>query len=77
MTKSEKSLDKKVAVVLEMLKGKESVDDICERHKVSIADAYRWCALFLEGAKKAFGEGYVDKPLSQEEIEKIKKIIGE
>lgn len=60
-----------------MLKGKESVDDICKRHKVSITDAYHWCALFLEGAKKIFKEGYVDKPISQEEIEKMKKIIEE
>lgn len=77
MTKQEKALDEKVAVVLEMLKGKETIEAICKRHNVDIANAYRWCALFLEGAKKAFGEGYVDKPISQEEIEKIKKIIGE
>lgn len=77
MTKSEKSLDEKVAVVLEMLKGKESVEDICKRHNVDIADAHRWCALFLDGAKKAFGEDYIDKPISQEEIEKVKKIIEE
>jgi transposase-like protein len=77
LTNQEKSLDAKVAVVLEMLKGKESVADICKRHNVDIADAYRWCALFLDGAKKAFGEGYVDKPLSQEEIERVKKVIGE
>jgi transposase-like protein len=76
MINQKKSLDEKVAVVLDMLKGKESVVDICKRHNVNIADAYRWCALFLDGAKKAFGEGYVDKPLSEEEIEKIKKIIG-
>lgn len=77
MAKQEKTLDEKVAVVLEMLKAKESVDEICKRHKVGITDAYQWCALFLEGAKKTFEEGYVDKPVSQEEIEKMKKIIEE
>lgn len=77
MIRQEKTLDEKVAVVLEILKGKETVDAICKRHKVDIADAYRWCALFLEGAKKAFGEGHVDKPLSPEEVEKIKKLLGD
>jgi len=35
MNKQEKSVEEKAAVVLEMLKGKESVDDICKRHQVS------------------------------------------
>lgn len=77
MTNQEKTLNEKMAVVLEMLKGKDSIEAICNRYKVNIADAYRWCALFLEGAKKAFGEEYIDKPISQEEIDEIKKIIGE
>ena len=75
MNKQEKSVEEKAAVVLEMLKGKESVDDICKRHQVSITDAYRWCALFLEGATKAF-ENDREEPISQEEIAKVKKIIG-
>jgi len=76
MTNQEKTVDEKVAVVLEMLKGETSVEEICQRHQVSISDAYHWCALFLDGAKKAFEEGRDDEPLSKEEIEKLKKIIG-
>jgi transposase-like protein len=77
MTNQEKTLDEKVAIVLEVLKGKTSIEEICQRHQVSITDVYRWCALFLDGAKKAFEEGRDDVTISQEEIEKMKKIIGE
>lgn len=78
MTNQEKTLDEKVAIVLEMLKGNVSVEEICQRHQVSITDAYHWCALFLDGAKKAFEEGHgEDASITQEEIEKLKKIIGE
>lgn len=60
-----------------MLKGETSLNEICRYHRVCITDAYHWCALFLEGAKKAFEEGHGDKFISQEEIDKIKKIISE
>jgi transposase-like protein len=76
MTNQEKTLDEKVAIVLEMLKGKASVEEICQSHQVSITDVYHWCALFLDGAKKAFEEGR-EESITQEEIEKLKKIIGE
>jgi transposase-like protein len=77
MTNQEKTLDEKVAIVLEMLKGKASVQEICQRHQVSITDVYHWCALFLDGAKKAFEEGRGEETITQEEIEKLKKIIDE
>jgi transposase-like protein len=71
-----KTLDEKVAIVLEMLKGKTPVEEICRRRQVSITDAYHWCALFLDGAKKAFKSGCSEEPITQEEIKKLKKIIG-
>ena len=73
----DKTLDEKVTIVLEMLKGKTSVEEICQCHQVSITDAYHWCALFLDGAKKAFEEGRGEEiTITKEEIEKLKKIIG-
>lgn len=66
-----------MAVVLEMLKGKTSVKEICQRHQVRITDAYHWCALFLDGAKKAFEQGRGKETVTPKEIEKMKKIIGE
>ena len=75
MINQEKSVDEKISIVLEILRGEISVEKICQRHKVSITDAYYWCALFLDGAKKAFEEGR-EESITQEEIEKLKKIIG-
>jgi len=65
----------KVEIVLEMLKGEASINEICQRHQFSSTDAYRWCGLFLEGAKKTLECG-CEEPITQEEIEKLKKIIG-
>lgn len=76
MTNQEKSVDEKVAIVLEMLKGETSVEEICKHHQVNITEVYHWCALFLDGAKKAFEEGRDEETITQEEIEKLKKIIG-
>ncbi|MGB3479397.1 MAG: transposase [bacterium] len=76
MINQEKSVDEKVSIVLEILRGEISVEKICQRHQVSITDAYHWCALFLAGAKKAFEEDRGEKTITQEEIEKLKKIIG-
>ena len=77
MTKQYKTPDEKVAIFLKMLKGKVSVEEICQHHKVSITDAYQWYALFLDGAKKVFEEGRDDVSITQEESEKIRKRIKE
>jgi transposase-like protein len=77
MTDKEKTLEEKVAIVLEMLKGKASVEAICHRHQVSISDAYHWCALFLDGAKKALEEGRDDGSITKGDIERLRKIISE
>jgi transposase-like protein len=76
MTDQEKTLDEKVAIILEMLKGKTPIEEICQHHQVGVTDAYHWCALFLDGAEKALEEGRSEETITQEEIEKLKKIIG-
>ncbi|MGB3479848.1 MAG: transposase [bacterium] len=76
MTKQEWTVEEKFAIVMEMLKGKTSVNEIFQHHQVSVTDAYHWCALFLNGAKKVFEEGRDETTITKEEIEKLKKIIG-
>ncbi len=75
MVERQYTVKDKVEIVLEMLKSEASINEICQRHQISSTDAYRWCGLFLEGAKKAFESGS-EEPITQEEIEKLKKIIG-
>jgi len=66
----------KLAIVMEGLKEKRSVADICREHKISQALYYRWRDKFLEGSKKGLVNGAGDGNVYQAEIEKLQKIIG-
>ena len=68
--------DEKLAIVIEGLKERRSVADICREHKISQTLYYRWRAKFLEGGKKGLVNGAGDRNAYQAEIEKLQKIIG-
>jgi transposase len=70
------SVEEKMAIVLEELKGVKSVAEICREHKISQALYYRWRDKFLDGGKKALDSGQTDDNFYKAEIEKIQKIIG-
>jgi transposase-like protein len=44
-------VEEKLAVVLEVLKGQETVSSICHRHGVAMAQMYRWQDAFMERGK--------------------------
>ena len=50
------SIEEKTTIVLEMIKGEESVAAICTRHGVSATQAYRWQEQFLAGGRVALGD---------------------
>jgi len=68
--------DEKLAIVMEGLKEKRSVADICREHKISQTLYYRWRDKFLEGGKKGLVNGAGDGNVYKAEIEKLQKIIG-
>ena len=68
--------DEKFAIVLEGLKEKKSVAEICREHQISESLYYRWRDKFLEGGKKALVNGASDDNVYKAEIEKLQKIIG-
>ena len=68
--------EEKLAIVLEGLKEKKSVADICREHKISQALYYRWRDKFLEGGRKALMNGSSDDKHYKAEIERLQKIIG-
>ena len=68
--------DEKLAIVMEGLKEKRSVADICREHKISQTLYYRWRDKFLEGGKKGLVNGAGDGNAYKAEIEKLQKIIG-
>lgn len=68
----------KLRIVLAILKGEDSVTEICRRHQVSATQAYRWRDQFLEGGKKALSDGRAKKgrdPLV-EENRRLKELVG-
>jgi len=48
--------EEKVTIVLEMIKGGESIAAICTRHGVSATQAYRWQEQFLGGGRAALAD---------------------
>ena len=45
------AVEEKLSIVLEMLKGQESITSLCHRHGVAMSQAYRWRDAFLERGK--------------------------
>lgn len=70
------TVDEKLAIVLEGLKGTRSVADICREHQISQTLYYRWRDKFLEGGKKALVGGVGDDKAYEAEIERLQRIIG-
>lgn len=68
--------EEKLAIVLEGLKEKRSVADICREHRISQTLYYRWRDKFLESGKKGLINGSTDDNPYKAEIERLQKIIG-
>lgn len=68
--------EEKLAIVMEGLKEKRSVADICREHKISQTLYYRWRDKFLEAGKRGLVNGASDDNAYKAEIEKLQKIIG-
>ncbi len=43
--------EEKLSVVLELVKGQETVTSLCQRHGVAVSQVYRWREAFLERGK--------------------------
>lgn len=70
------TVDEKLAIVIEGLKEKSPVAEICREHRISQTLYYRWRDKFLEGGKKALVNGASDENAYKAEIEKLQKLIG-
>jgi len=70
------SVEEKLAIVLEGLRERRSVAEICREHQISQALYYRWRDKFLEGGRKGLENGGVEENGYRAEIERLQKIIG-
>ena len=68
--------DEKLAIVMEGLKDKKSVVDICREHQVSQTLYYKWRDRFLEGGRKGLDHSASGEEAHRAEVEKLQRIIG-
>lgn len=73
------STEEKTAIVLEMIKGEESVAAICTRHRVSATQAYRWQEQFLAGGRSALSarRGRKGRDPVEDENHRLKEMVGQ
>ena len=77
MKRREFSVETKVAIVLEGLRGETSIAELCRKHQISETMYYRWRDKFLEGGQSAFVRGKSTKEKELEaKIGELEKIIG-
>jgi putative transposase len=79
---SPKSVEEKLAIVLEGLQEAANVSELCRRHGISQASYYKWRDKFLEGGKGALSANGTAAKSSVSEADKAKiaeleRVIGQ
>ncbi len=73
-TRRKFSSEEKIHIVLEGLKGEESITAICRREGIAPALYYRWSKDFLEAGKKRL-QGDTQREASTVEVDQLRKEI--
>jgi transposase-like protein len=78
MNRKKWSNEEKVTIVLEMVKGADSIASICARHGVSATQAYRWQEQFLSGGRAALSDKRHTGSLNpvSDENRRLKELVG-
>ena len=76
-----KSVEEKLAIVLEGLKESANISELCRRHGISQTSFYKWRDKFLEGGKNALvTNGAAAKGSSEADkakIAELERVIGQ
>lgn len=76
-----KSVEEKLAIVLEGLQEAANVSELCRRHGISQASYYKWRDKFLDGGKSALtSNGTAAKSPSEADkakIAELERVIGQ
>ncbi len=77
-TKTTRSTEEKLAIVLEGLKGQNNVSEICRKYGISQSLYYKWRDKFLEAGKEALNGSRSSRSAKTGEakIEELEKVIG-
>ena len=78
MTRRMWTIEQKLSIVMEGLKGESKIVDLCRKYQITEALYYKWRDIFLEGAKDALSNGRSngDKALKTK-ITEYEQIIGQ
>ena len=71
-TRRKFSPEERIRIVLEGLKGEESIASICRREGITSSLYYRWSKAFLEAGKKRL-KGDTDREASTVEVASLKR----
>jgi transposase len=74
----EVSIEAKMAIILEGLKGVRSISEICREHQISQAQYYLWRDKFLAGAQQGLSSRKVSNEVAQlhQELARLQRLIG-
>jgi transposase len=75
-TRRKVSVEEKIMIVIEGLRGEESISAICRREGISPSIYYRWSKSFLEAGKKHL-LGDSKRNATSEEVRNLKQENGE
>jgi len=69
----------KLTIVLEGLKGKVPLGELCAKFQISQSQYYKWRDQLLNNGSKIFDYGGLDRTTErlEQEVGKLKRIIGE
>ena len=72
------TVEEKLSMVLEMVKGQESITSLCHRHGVAMSQAHRWRDAFLEQGKLGLRDQRNPKHRDpvKEELRALRELAG-
>ena len=82
-TRRKLSSEEKIRIVLEGLKGEESISEICRREGIAPALYYRWSKDFIEAGKKRLNgdtkrDAYIGEVKNlKDESQNLKQVVAE
>lgn len=71
-TRRKFSAEEKIRIVLEGLKGEESISEICRREEIAPTLYYRWSKDFMEAGKKRLN-GDTEREANSFEVDSLRK----
>ena len=66
------STEEKIRIILEGLRGEDSVANLCRKYGVNDSIYYKWSKDFMEAGKKRLG-GDIEREASSGEVQELKK----